>query len=164
VLLSYAGAQLAPHFLLNLQSVNLRLVAYANPAVADAAVDRIRESGDPAALPRLQQKVIDALSQRGHVEANLLDALTVVGGAKGWQDLLESERLGVAGRDARTWRSIINNVREMTNPPYAASRGGVKSPHFGDGDIARLSDALALELAERLNVAADSEAALTLSR
>jgi hypothetical protein len=127
-------------------------VANANPAVADAAVDRIRESGDPAALPRLQQKLVDDFSQRGRLEANLLDALTVVGGAKGWQDLLESERLGVAGREAWAWRFIINNVREMTNPPYAASRGGDKSPYLGEGDIARLSDALALDLAERLKV------------
>jgi len=130
--------------------------------IAGAAVDRIRESGDPAALPRVQQKLLDDLSQQGHFEANLLDALTVVGGAKGWQDLLESERLGVAGREVWAWRFIINNVREMTNPPYAASRGGVKSPYLGEGDIARLFDALALKLAERLKVAADSEASLTL--
>jgi hypothetical protein len=64
--------------------------------------------------------------------------------------------------EAWAWRFIINNVREMTNPPYAASRGGVKSPYLGEGDISRLFDALALKLAERLKVAADSEASLTL--
>jgi hypothetical protein len=44
--------------------------------------------------------------------------------------------------------------------PCAEARGGVKN--FRDEDIARLFDSLALELAERLRAAPDSEASLTL--
>ena len=54
-LLIYASAQVAAHFVLNLQSVNLRLIRHENPAVSIAAVHRIRESGNAAAVPALQQ-------------------------------------------------------------------------------------------------------------
>jgi hypothetical protein len=162
-LLTYMSAQLAAHVLLNLQVVNLQLVSHASPAVSNAAVDRIRESGDSASLPTLQQKFVEEFGRQGFLTGdNLLDTLTLLGGAKGWQDLLESGRLGVAGGDARTWRFVINNVRAMTNPPYADARGGIKSPYFRDADIARLIDALALRLAEHLEVTPDSEASLTL--
>jgi hypothetical protein len=162
VLLVYTSAQLAAHVLLNLHVVNVHLVSHANPAVSEAAVDRIRDSGDTASLPTLQQKALEEFARQGFAESTLLDALTQLGGAKGWQDLLESGRPGVAGRDARIWRGIIQNVREMTNPYYAESRGGVKSPYWRDQDITRLFDALALKLAEHLKGTADSEASLTL--
>ena len=161
-LLVYVGAQLGAHFLLNLQSVNLRLLSHANPEIAEAAADRIRGSADSTALPALQQRLLWELEHRGFAGTSLLDALTQIGGAKGWQDLLESGRLGVAGPHARAWRVIIDNVREMTNPLYADVRGGVRSPDFRDEDIARLFDALAVKLADHLKVTADSEAALTL--
>ena len=160
--LCYVAAQLAAHIVLNLQVVNLQLVSHANPVVSEAAVDRIRASGDSGSLPALQQKFLDDLESHRQAGVTLLDTLTQLGGARGWQDLLESGRLGVAGQDARTWRQIIDNVREMLNPPYAAARGGVKSPYLRDEDVSRLIDALALKLAERLNAAADSEASLTL--
>ena len=161
--LGYIGVQLAAHILLNLQIVNLKLVSHASPAVSEAAVDRIRESGDTDSLPTLQQKLVEELEHQGvFAGVNLLDTLTQLGGAKGWQDLLDSRRLGVAGHDARAWRYIINNVREMTNPAYAAPRGGVKSPYLRDEDIARLFDALARKLADHLEVTPDSEASLTL--
>jgi hypothetical protein len=160
--LCYVAAQVAAHVVLNLQAVNLQLVSHGNPVVAEAAVDRIRTSGDSGALPALQQKFLDDVDRHGHAGVTLLDTLTQLGGARGWQDLLQSGRLGVAGQDARTWRFIIDNVREMRNPPYAAARGGVKSPYLRDEDVSELFDALALKLAERLNAAADSEASLTL--
>jgi hypothetical protein len=147
---------------LNLQSVNLRLMADANPAVSIAAVDRIRESGDAAAVPALQLKLVEDFERHGNIDAGLLDALTVLGGARGWQDLLDSGRLGVTGPAARAWRFIVENVRAMANPLFAEARGGVKSPDFRDEDIARLFDSLALELSERLQAAPDSEASLTL--
>ena len=50
----------------------------------------------------------------------------------------------------------------MANPLFAEARGGVRSPDFRDEDIARFFDSLALELAERLQAAPDSEASLTL--
>jgi hypothetical protein len=161
--LGYMSAQLAAHILLNLPVVNLKLVSHASPGVSEAAVDRLRRSGHTDSLPTLQQKLVEDLAHQGAFpRADLLDALTQLGGAKGWQDLVESRRLGVARSDARTWRFVINNVREMTNPAYAAPRGGVKSPYLRDEDIARLFDALALKLAEHLEVTADSEASLTL--
>ena len=162
VLLGYISAQLAAHVLLNLHVVNVQLLSHANPAVSEAAVDRIRNSGDIASLAALQQKAIEEIARQGFAGSTLLDALTQLGGAKGWQDLLESGRLGVAGRDARGWRGIIQNVREMTNPYYADSRGGVTSPYWRDQDITGLFDALALKLAEHLKGTADSEASLTL--
>ena len=162
VLLGYISAQLAAHVLLNLHVVNVQLLSHANPAVSEAAVDRIRNSGDIASLPALQQKAVEEFARQGFAGPALLDALTQLGGAKGWQDLLESGRLGVAGRDARAWRGIIQNVREMTNPYYADSRGGVTSPYLREQDITRLFDALAMKLAEHLKGTADSEASLTL--
>ena len=162
-LFSYMSVQLAAHVLLNLRIVNVHLVSSASPSVSLAAVDRLRESGDVSSLPLLQQKFLDDLEKQGSLTSDkLLETLTQLGGAKGWQDLLESGRLGVSGRDARTWRFVINNVREMANPLYAAARGGVISPYLRDEDIARLTDALALKLAEDLEAAPDSEAALTL--
>jgi hypothetical protein len=162
VLLGYVSAQLGAHILLNVSAVNLRLVSHANPAVSDAAIDRIRDSGDSASLPTLQHKALEEFSRQGFTGPTLLDALTQLGGAKGWLDLLESGRLTVAGRHARAWRGVIQNVREMTNPYYAGSRGGVTSPYWRDQDITRLFDALALKLAEHLEGTADSEASLTL--
>ena len=162
VLLIYISAQFTAHLLLNLQSVNLRLMADANPAVSMAAVDRIRESGAAAAVPALQQKLVEDFERQGNIEAGLLDTLTVLGGARGWQDLLDSGRLGVTGPAARAWRFIVENVRAMANPLFAEARGGVKNPDFRDEDIARLFDSLALELAERLQAAPDSEASLAL--
>jgi hypothetical protein len=97
VLLIYISAQFIAHLLLSLQSVNLRLMADANPAVSIAAVDRIRESGDAAAVPALQQKLVEDFERQGNIEAGMLDTLTVLGGARGWQDLLGSGRLGVMG-------------------------------------------------------------------
>jgi hypothetical protein len=160
--LCYVAAQLVAHGMLNLQAVNLHLASRTNPVVSEAAVDRIRRSGDSGALPPLQQKFVDDVERHGYGGATLLDTLTQLGGAKGWQDLLQSGRLGVAGQDARTWRFIIDNVREMLNPPYAAARGGVKSPYLRDRDVSQLLDALAAKLAEHLNTVADSEASLTL--
>jgi len=162
VLLIYISAQFTAHLLLNLQSVNLRLMAAANPAVSMAAVDRIRDSGDAAAVPALQQKLVEDFERQGKIEAGLLDTLTALAGARGWQDLLDSGRLGVTGPAARAWRFIVENVRAMANPLFAEARGGVKKPDFRDEDIARLFDSLALELAERLQAAPDSEASLTL--
>jgi hypothetical protein len=161
-LLIYASAQVAVHFVLNLQSVNLRLIRHESPAVSIAAVHRIRESGNAAAVPALQQKLLDDFARQGHFDSGLLDALTALGGARGWQDLLGSGRLAVAGRGAWAWGFIVENVRAMANPLFAEPRGGVKSPYFRDEDIARLFDAIALSLAERLQAAPDSEASLTL--
>jgi hypothetical protein len=73
----------------------------------------------------------------------------VLGGARGWHDLLDSGRLGVAGPAARAWRFIVENVR-------------AKNPDFGEEAIARFFDSLALKLAERLRGTPDSEASLTL--
>src|SRR5262249_42904348 len=134
-LLSYGMLQVAAHVLLNSRSVNLRLLSHANPAVAEAALVRIRESGDAAALPALQQKMVEGSAQAPSLESTLLDTLTQLGGAKGWEDMLVSGRLGVGGDEAREWRYIVNNVREMSNPLYAAARGGVSSPYFRDADI-----------------------------
>ena len=158
----YMSAQFSAHLLLNLQSVNLRLLANANPAVSIAAASRIRDSGDTGAVPALQQKLVEDFNHDGRLEAGLLDALTVLGGASGWQDLLDSGRLGTAGPAARAWRVIAENVRAMANPLFAEARGGVQSPDFRDEDIARFFDSLALALAERLKTAPDSEASLTL--
>jgi hypothetical protein len=73
VLLIYISAQFATHLLLNLQSVNSRLMANANPAVSMAAVERIRESGDADAVPALQQKLVEDFERQGTVEARLTD-------------------------------------------------------------------------------------------
>jgi len=161
-LLLYVSAQGIAHLLLNLQSVNIRLMAHANSGVSMAAVNRLRDSDDTAAIPALQQKLVEDFERDGTLEAGLLDALTALGGARGWQDLLESGRFGVTGPAARAWRFIVENVRSMANPMFAESRGGVPSHGFSDQDIARLFDALALALAGRLQAAPDGEASLTL--
>jgi hypothetical protein len=158
----YVSAQFIAHLLLNLQSVNIRLMADANPGVSIAAVNRIRDSGDTAAVPALQRKLVEDFERDGSLEAGLLDALTVLGGASGWHDLLDSGRPGIIGPAARAWRFIAENVRAMANPLFAEARGGVKSPEFREEDIARLFDSLARALAERLRTAPDSEASLTL--
>lgn len=163
VLVAYLGAHVAARVALNLDAVNLRLLADANPGVARAAADRLAASGSAAAIPPMQQRLIEQHERQGWVDRSLLGALTALGGAKGWQDLLESGRLGVAGRDARTWRSIVANVREMSNNPYYFnSRGSITIRHLGDQDVARLFDALALELAERSRTTPDGEASLAL--
>jgi hypothetical protein len=161
-LLLYVSAHGIAHLLFNLQSVNLRLMAHANQRVSMAAVDRLRDFGDAAALPVLQRKLVEDFERDGTLEAGLLDALTALGGARGWRDLLESGRFGVTGATARAWRFIAENVRSMTNPLFAQSRGGVPSRGFSDQDIARFFDTLALALAGRLQAAPDSEASLTL--
>jgi hypothetical protein len=158
----YMSAQFTAHLLLNLPSVNFWLLANANPAVSIAAASRIRDSGDADAVPALQQKLMEDFNREGRLDAGLLDALTVLGGARGWQDLLDSGRLGMAGPAARAWRSIAENVRAMANPLFAEARGGVQSADLRDEDIARFFDSLALALAERLKTAPDSEASLTL--
>lgn len=161
-LLLYASAHGVAHLLFNLQSVNLRLMAHANPGVSMAAVNRLRDSGDADLLPVLQRKLVDDFERDGKLEAGMLDALTALGGARGWQDLLESGSFGVAGRGAYAWRFIANNVREMTNPMFAEPRGGVPTRGFSDQEIARFFDSLAQRLAERLQGDPDSEASLTL--
>ena len=163
VFVAYLGVQLAARVMLNLDPVNLRLVAHANPGVASAAADRLRSTGNAAAVPALQQRLIEQHERQGWVDNSLLDTLTALGGAREWQHLLESGRLGVAGPDARTWRAIVQNVREMSgNPYYASARGGIKSEYLGEQDVARFLDALALELAERERATPDGEASLTL--
>src|SRR5262245_609948 len=127
VLVVYVSAQVAAHVLLNLQSVNVHLMADTNPGVSIAAVNRIRDSGDADALPVLQQKLIEDFERDGSLDAALLNALTALGGATGWQDLLDSGRLGVAGPGARAWRFIAENVRVIANPWFIEARGGVRS-------------------------------------
>jgi hypothetical protein len=163
VFVAYLGAQVATRVMLSLDAVNLRLVAHANPGVASAAADRLRASGDATAVPALQQRLLEQHERQGWVDQSLLDTLTSLGGARAWQQLLETGQLGVGGRDARTWRAIIQNVREMSgNPYYASARGGIKSDHLGEQDVAQLFDALALRLAERSSASPDSETSLTL--
>ena len=163
VLVAYVGAHVAARVALSLDAVNLRLLAHANPGVARAAADRLLASGNAAAIPAMQQRLLEQHERQGWVDNSLLDALTALGGAKEWQDLLESGRLGVAGRDARTWRSIVQNVREMSsNPYYASSRGRITTRHLGEQDVAQLWDALALKLAERSRTTPDAEASVTL--
>ena len=92
----------------------------------------------------------------------MIETLTQLGGAKGWQDLLESGRLGVRENEARMWHCIIRNVRDMADPEYAVMHGAAKTAYLAEEDIARLSDALASRLAEALRVTPDSDASLTL--
>lgn len=163
ILVAYLGAQLAARVALNLDPVNLRLLAHDNPGVASAAADRLRASGSAAAIPAMQQRLLEQHERQGWVDNSLLDTLTALGGAREWQRLLESGRLGVAGRDAQTWRAVIQNVREMSgNPYYASSRGGIKSDSLGEQDVAQLFNALALKLAERASTTPDSDTSLTL--
>ena len=163
LVVAYVGAHATARIVLNLQSVNLRLVTHPNQAVASAAVDRLRGSGDEAAIPVLQQCLLELHARQGWVDNNTLDTLTSLGGTRGWEELLNSGRLSVAGPDARTWRAIVQSVREMSgNPYYAEARGGVKTDHLGEHDVAQLFAALARALSAHLGTAADGEAALTL--
>ena len=163
VLVVYVGAHVAARVALNLDIVNLRLLAHANPGVAGAAADRLLASGNPAAIPPMQQRLLEQHERQGWVDNSLLNALTAIGGANGWHDLLESGRLGVAGGDARTWRSIVQKVREMSSSPdFFAARGRITTRHLGEQEVAQLFDALALKLAERSRTTPDAEAAVTL--
>ena len=163
VLVAYLGAHVAARVALSLDAVNLRLLADADPGVAGAAADRLAASGSAAAIPAMQERLIEQHQRQGWVDNSLLDALTALGGAKGWHDLLASGRLGVAGRDARTWRSIVANVREMSsNPSYTNSQGRITTRHLGEQDVAHLFDALALGLAKQSRTTFDTEASLTL--
>jgi hypothetical protein len=163
VLVAYLGAHVAARVALRLEAVNLRLLADANPGVARAAADRLAASGSAAAIPAMHHRLLEQHERQGWVDNNLLDALTALGGAKGWQDLLESGRLGVAGRDATSWRTIVQTVREMSsNSYYATSRGNITPRGLGEQDVALLFDALARQLAERLRIAPDAEASLAL--
>ena len=140
----------------------MRLMADSNPRISTAAVNRIRDSGETAAVPALQRKLIEDFDRDRTLDAALLDALTVLGGAKGWQDMMESGRLKVAGESARAWRFIVENVRAMANPLFAEARGGIKSAYMRDENIARFFDSLARALVERLQSTPDGEASLTL--
>jgi hypothetical protein len=105
---------------------------------------------------------MQAFEDYGNADESLIVTLTQLGGAKGWQDLLESGRLGFRENEARMWHRIIRLVRDMADPEYAAMRGAAKTAYLGEEDIARLSDALASRLAEVLRVTPDSDASLTL--
>jgi hypothetical protein len=162
LLVAYIAAQLGAHVMLNQQAVNLRLLADPNPGVSRAAVARLAASGDGGAVPTLQGRFMQAFEDYGNADEALIVTLTQLGGAKGWQDLLESGRLGVRENEARMWHRIIRFVRYMADPEYAAMRGAAKTAYLGEEDIARLSDALASRLAEVLRVTPDSDASLTL--
>ena len=148
--------------MLNRQDVNLRLLADPNRGVSRAAVARLAASGDGGAVPALQDRFMQAFEDYGNADEALIVTLTQLGGAKGWQDLLESGRLGVRENEARMWQRIIRFVRYMADPEYAAMHGAAKTAYLSDEDIARLSDALASRLAEVLRVTPDSDASLTL--
>lgn len=158
----YVVLQVGSHVALNSHGVNMRLMAHSNPAVAEAAVDRIRLSGDSAAIPALQQKFIEERERQGYASHTLIDALTQLGGAEGWLDMLESGRLGVAGRDAVAWRFIVQTVSSLMIPGYFDARGGLTTDSYREEDIGRLFDALARALAEHLRTTPDAETALTL--
>ena len=162
LLVAYIAAQLGAHVMLNQQAVNLRLLADPNPGVSRAAVARLAASADGGAVPALQDRFMQAFEDYGNADEFLIVTLTQLGGAKGWQDLLESGRLGVHENEARMWRRIIRFVLYMADPEYAAMHGAAKTAYLGDEDIARLSDALASRLAEVLRVTPDSDASLTL--
>jgi hypothetical protein len=162
LLVTYIAAQLGAHVVLNQQAVNLRLLADPNHAVSNAAVARMAASGDSGAVPALHDRFMQDFEQWGNSDESLIVTLTQLGGAKGWQDLLESGRLGVRENEARMWHRIIRFVRYMSDPEYAAMHGAGKTFYLGDEDIARLSDALASRLAEVLRVTPDSDASLTL--
>jgi hypothetical protein len=162
LLVTYIAAQLGAHVVLNQQAVNLRLLADNNPGVSRAAVARLAASGDGGAVPALQDRFMRSFEDYGNADQALMVTLTQLGGAKGWQDLLESGRLGVRENEARMWHRIIRNVRHMADPEYAAMQGATKTAYLGDEDIARLSEALASRLAEVLRVTPDSDASLTL--
>ena len=162
LLVAYIAAQLGAHLVLNQQAVNVRLLADPNPGVSNAAVARLAASGDGGAVPALQDRFMQTFERYGNADEALIQTLTQLGGAKGWQDLLESGRLGVRKNEARMWRFIIRNVRDMADPEYAVMHGADKTAYLGDEDIARLSAALAGRLAEALLVTPDSDASLTL--
>jgi hypothetical protein len=162
LLVAYIAANLGAHVVLNQQAVNLRLLADPNRGVSNAAVARLAAAGDSGAVPALQDRFMQAFEDYGNADEFLIVTLTQLGGAKGWQDLLESGRLGVRENEARMWQRIIRFVRHMADPEYAAMRGGVKTAYLGHEDIARLSNALAIRLAEVLRVTPDSDASLTL--
>ena len=105
---------------------------------------------------------MQAFEDYGNADEALIVTLTQLGGAKGWQDLLESGRLGVRENEARMWHRIIRFVRHMADPEFAAMRGAAKTAYLGEEDIARLSDALASRLAEVLRGTPDSDASVTL--
>ena len=162
LLVAYIAAQVGAHVVLNRQDVNLRLLADPNRGVSRAAVARLAASGDGGAVPALQDRFMQAFEDYGNADESLIVTLTQLGGAKGWQDLLESGRLGVRENEARMWQRIIRFVRYMADPEYAAMHGAAKTAYLSDEDIARLSDALASRLAEVLRVTPDSDASLTL--
>ena len=161
-LAGYVVAQVGAHVVLNQQSVNLRLVSDPNHAVSRAAVARIASSGDSSAVPALHDRFMQDFEHYGNADEALIVTLTQLGGAKGWQDLLESGRFGVRENEARLWQFVIRNVRYMADPEYAAMHGGIRTPYLRDEDIARLSDALASRLADRGRATPDSDASLAL--
>ena len=161
LLVAYIAAQIGAHVVLNRQDVNLRLLADPNRGVSRAAVARLAASGDSGAVPALQDRFMQAFEDYGTADEALIVTLTQLGGARGWQDLLESGRFGVRENEARMWHRIIRFVRHMADPD-ATIPGAGKSAYLGDEDIARLSDALASRLAEVLRGAPDSDASLTL--
>ncbi len=162
LLVAYIAAQLGAHFVLNQQAVNVRLLADPNPGVSRAAVARLAASGDGGAVPALQDRFMQAFEDYGNADEYLIVTLTQLGGAKGWQDLLESGRLGVRENEARIWQRIIRFVRYMADPEYAVMHGADKTAYLGEEDIGRLSAALASRLAEALRATPDSDASLTL--
>src|SRR6476620_5085829 len=111
LLVAYIVAQLGAHLVLNQQAVNLRLLADPNPGVSRAAVARLAASGDGGAVPALQDRFMQAFEDYGNADEALIVTLTQLGGAKGWQDLLESGRLGVRENEAHMWQRIIRFVR-----------------------------------------------------
>jgi hypothetical protein len=162
LLVAYVAAHFGAHLVLNQQGVNVRLLANPNPGVSRAAVARLAASGDFGAVSALQDLFMQEFERYGNADEALIQTLTQLGGARGWQDLLESGRLGVRGNEARMWRSIIRNVRDMADPEYAVMHGADKTAYLGDEDIARLSAALAGRLAEAVRATPDSDASLTL--
>lgn len=162
VLLTYIAAQLGAHVVLNQRAVNARLLTDPNPAVSRAAVARMAAAGDSGAVPALQDLFVQQFEGYGNADEALLVTLTQLGGAKGWQDLLESGRLGVRENEARIWQRIIRFVRYMADPEFAAMHGAARTASLGNEDIARLSGALASRLADVLLVTPDSDASLTL--
>ena len=60
------------------------------------------------------------------------------------------------------WHRVIRHVRSMADPEYAAQQGGVRTTDLRGEDIARLSDALASRLAERVRATPDADASLAL--
>src|SRR4029079_9578855 len=107
LLVAYIAAQLGAHVVLNQQAVNVRLLANPNPGVSNAAVAPLAASCDSGAVPALQDRFMQTFERYGNADEALIQTLTQLGGAKGWQDLLESGRLGVRKHEARMWGFII---------------------------------------------------------